>query len=106
VDPSGTLWAAVKTGVLYLPKGAHSFEDAGVQAHQIMNLASALDGSMVYTDLRKASEPQNVCRLQIKPGGSVVRCIFCLIFSRPCGSKGIFVVYRRQCHAPGAPGAA
>jgi signal transduction histidine kinase/ligand-binding sensor domain-containing protein len=75
VDPSGTLWAAVKTGVLYLPKGAHSFEDAGVQAHQIMNLASAPDGSMVYTDLRKASEPQNVCRLQMKPGGSVVLCI-------------------------------
>jgi signal transduction histidine kinase len=30
---------------------------------------------MVYTDLRKAGEPPSVCRLQIKPGGSVVRCI-------------------------------
>jgi signal transduction histidine kinase len=75
VDPSGTLWASVETGVLYLPKGAHRFEDAGVKAHLIMSLAPAPDGSMVYTELRKASEPQSVCRLQIKPGGSVVRCI-------------------------------
>jgi signal transduction histidine kinase/ligand-binding sensor domain-containing protein len=75
VDPSGTLWASVETRVLYLPKGAHSFEDAGVQAHQIMSLAPAPDGSMVYTDLRKEGEPQSVCRLQMKPGSSVVRCI-------------------------------
>ena len=75
VDPSGTLWASVETRVLYLPKGAHSFEDAGVHAHQILSLAPEPDGSMVYTDLRKESEPQSVCRLQIKPGGSVVRCI-------------------------------
>ena len=75
VDPNGTLWATVATGILYLPKGAHSFEDAGVRAHQITGLASAPDGSMVYTDVRKANEPQNLCRLQIKPGGSVVRCI-------------------------------
>jgi len=53
VDPSGTLWASVGTGVLYLPKGARSFENAGVQAHQIISLASAPDGSMVYTDLLK-----------------------------------------------------
>ena len=75
VDPSGTLWAAVETGVLYLPKGAHSFEDAGVHSRQTISLALAPDGSIVYTDLRKASEPQSVCRLQIKPSGSVVRCI-------------------------------
>jgi len=53
VDPGGTLWASVGTGVLYLPKGARSFENAGVQAHQIISLASAPDGSMVYTDLLK-----------------------------------------------------
>ena len=75
VDQSGTLWAAVATGVLYLPKGAHRFENADVQAHQIISLAPEPDGSMVYMDLRKASEPQSVCRLQMKPGGSVVRCI-------------------------------
>jgi signal transduction histidine kinase/ligand-binding sensor domain-containing protein len=75
VDPSGTLWAAVETGVLYLPKGAHSFEDAGVQGHHITGLASAPDGSVVYTDFRKANRPPDVCRLQRKPGGSVVRCI-------------------------------
>jgi ligand-binding sensor domain-containing protein len=75
VDPSGTLWAAVKTGVLYLPKGAHSFEDAGVRAHHITGVAYAPDGSIVYTDLRKANGPQDVCRLQMKPDGSVVRCI-------------------------------
>jgi signal transduction histidine kinase/ligand-binding sensor domain-containing protein len=74
VDPSGTLWASVETGVLYLPRGAHNFEDAGVQAHLIMNLAPAPDGSVVYTDLRKTSEPPSVCRLQMKSGGSVVRC--------------------------------
>jgi signal transduction histidine kinase/ligand-binding sensor domain-containing protein len=75
VDPSGTLWAAVEAGVLYLPKGAHSFEDAGVQGHHITGLAPAPDGSVVYTDFRKANGPPDVCRLQMKPGGSVVRCI-------------------------------
>jgi len=75
VDPSGTLWASVGTGVLYLPKGAHSFEDAGVRAHEIMSLAPAPDGSIVYADFQKANGPQNVCRLQMQPGGSVVRCI-------------------------------
>jgi signal transduction histidine kinase/ligand-binding sensor domain-containing protein len=74
VDPSGTLWASVETGILYLPKGAHSFEDAGVQTHQIFSMAPAPDGSVVYADFRKAGEPE-VCRLQMKPGGSVVRCI-------------------------------
>jgi signal transduction histidine kinase/ligand-binding sensor domain-containing protein len=75
VDPSGTLWASVGTGLLYLPKGAHSFEDVGVRAHQITSLAPAPDGSMVYMDFRKANGPPNVCRLQMKPAGSVVRCI-------------------------------
>src|ERR1700733_15078426 len=75
VDPSGTLWASVGTGLLYLPKGAHSFEDVGVRAHQIMSLAPAPDGSMVYIDFRKANGSPNVCRLQMKSSGSVVRCI-------------------------------
>ena len=75
VDPSGTLWASVGAGLLYLPKGAHRFEDMGVQARQITSLAPAPDGSMVYLDLRKANGQSNVCRLQMKPGGSVVRCI-------------------------------
>jgi signal transduction histidine kinase/ligand-binding sensor domain-containing protein len=75
VDPSGALWASVGTGLLYLPKGSHSFEDVGVRAHEITSLAPAPDGSMVYIDLRKANGPRNVCRLQMKPGGSVVRCI-------------------------------
>src|SRR3984885_984780 len=75
VDPSGTLWASVGTGLLYLPKGAHRFEDMGVQARQITSLAPAPDGSMVYLDLRKANGQSNVCRLQMKPGGAVVRCI-------------------------------
>jgi signal transduction histidine kinase/ligand-binding sensor domain-containing protein len=75
VDQSGTLWASVETGILYLPKGAHSFEDVGVRAHQISSLAPAPDGSMVYTDLPKPNGLRDVCRLQVKPGGSVVRCI-------------------------------
>ena len=74
VDPSGTLWAAVGAGILYLPKGAHSFEDAGIRAHRISDLALAPDGWLVYTDLPRGNGPQNVCRLQIKPGGSVARC--------------------------------
>ena len=52
VDPSGTLWAAVGTGVLYLPKGARSFVDAGVRAHQVTSLAPAPDESMVYIAFR------------------------------------------------------
>jgi signal transduction histidine kinase/ligand-binding sensor domain-containing protein len=75
VDPSGTLWASVGTGLLYLPKGAHSFEDVGIRAHQIMSLAPAPDGSMIYIDFGKANGAPNVCRLQMKPGGSVVRCV-------------------------------
>ena len=75
VDPSGTLWAAVGTGVLYLPKGARSFVDAGVRAHQVTSLAPAPDESMVYIDFPKPNGPPDVCRLQMKPGGSVVRCI-------------------------------
>jgi len=75
VDPSGTLWASVATGILYLPKGAHRFEDAGVRSLGISGLAPAPDGSIVYTDNSKASGPQDVCRLLMTPGGSVVRCI-------------------------------
>ena len=75
LDPSGTLWASVGTGILYLPKGAHSFVDVGVRAHQITNLAPAPDGSMVYTELEKPDGAGNVCRLQRKPGGLAVRCI-------------------------------
>ena len=74
-DSSGTLWASVGTGLLYLPKGAHGFEDLGVRAHQITSLAPEPDGSLVYVDVQKANGPPNVCRLQMKPGGSVVRCI-------------------------------
>jgi signal transduction histidine kinase/ligand-binding sensor domain-containing protein len=75
VDPSGTLWALVGTRILYLPKGAHSFEDAGVRPNQITSLAPAPDGSLVYTDFRNANGPRNVCRLQMKPGGLVDHCI-------------------------------
>jgi signal transduction histidine kinase/ligand-binding sensor domain-containing protein len=75
VDPSGTLWASVATGILYLPKGAHRFEDAGVRSLGISGLAPAPDGSIVYTDYSKANGPQDVCRLQMTPGGSVVRCM-------------------------------
>ena len=107
VDPSGTLWASVGTGVLYLPKGAHSFEDAGVRAHEIMSLAPAPDGSIVYADFQKANGPQNVCRIADK-----ARLLGCAMYFFAglsvglCGSKGINMAYRRQCHAPGAPGAA
>jgi signal transduction histidine kinase/ligand-binding sensor domain-containing protein len=75
VDPSGTLWAAVGTGFLYLPKGSHSFEDAGVRGYEIASLAFEPDGSVIYMDFPKANGPPNVCRLQRKTAGSVVRCI-------------------------------
>jgi len=75
VDRSGTLWASVKTGLLYLPKGAHSFVDVGVRAHQISSLAPAPDGSMVYTDFPPANGSPHVCRLQRKPDAPVAHCI-------------------------------
>jgi signal transduction histidine kinase/ligand-binding sensor domain-containing protein len=75
VDPSGTLWAAVGTGILYLPKGRHNFENAGVRGHRILGLALAPDGSLIYADPMKANGQRDICRLQMKIGGSVVRCI-------------------------------
>jgi signal transduction histidine kinase/ligand-binding sensor domain-containing protein len=83
VDSSDTLWAATGTGILYLPKGAHRFEDAGVRAHQVTSLAPAPDGSMIYMDFTRENEPRNVCRLQMKPGGSVVRCMTLIDLDRP-----------------------
>lgn len=51
VDQQGTLWAPSEGRMYFLPKGSHSFEDAGIDIGMGVNhLSGAPDGSLWYVE--------------------------------------------------------
>ncbi len=71
VDRRGTLWAAAGSRILYLPKGARKFLDAGIQTPVFVTSPVALsispDGSLWYPDSKN-----HICALREGADGVIV----------------------------------
>ncbi len=57
VDKEGTLWVATEETIVFLPKGANSFQFTGEQVQQVLQMAQSPDGAMFVAETSRSVRP-------------------------------------------------
>ncbi len=73
VDKAGTLWVAAEETIVFLPKGARTFQLTGERILQVLQMAQSPDGTIFAAETSRSVRPIRLPRPDPRPAGPEIR---------------------------------